>query len=83
MFVGTSFLVNFARKRPLRAGQPLHALAFVGGMFAGNEAEKFSDSRRSAKVIVIEDYISKHPEDFPLVTPKKYKDVLVPWTPLR
>ncbi|BFZ14525.1 hypothetical protein BsWGS_17564 [Bradybaena similaris] len=82
-FLGGSLLHNIYKKKPLSASIPKHLAWLAAGLLTATELRKYLDNRRSLKVSVIEDYICKHPDDFPLVTPKKYKDILLPWTPAR
>ncbi|CAG5122963.1 unnamed protein product [Candidula unifasciata] len=83
IFLGASLLHNYLTKRPIGAAIPKHLASAVAGYLIGNEADKYLDNRRSQQVSVIEDYICRHPEDFPRVRAKKYKDILLPWIPVR
>uniref|UniRef100_A0A0B7BDF3 WIF domain-containing protein n=1 Tax=Arion vulgaris TaxID=1028688 RepID=A0A0B7BDF3_9EUPU len=78
-----SLLHNYSTKRPMNASYLKHVAAIVVGLYAGSHLGKVIDGRRNETVLVIEDYICRHPEDFPIVTPKKYKDLLLPWHPGR
>ncbi|XP_005092401.1 uncharacterized protein LOC101846269 [Aplysia californica] len=83
MFLGVSFLHNYLSRRPPTASVVKHVAAVLGGLYVGTKADEFLENRRNTRVLVLEDYISKHPEDFPLVQPKKYGDVLYSWQPCR
>ncbi|KAH9510029.1 hypothetical protein Btru_044865 [Bulinus truncatus] len=67
----------------MTAAIPRHILVALLGLYPGRKANEFMEKRRNMRVLIIEDYISKHPEDFPLANPKKYKDLLQPWVPVR
>ncbi|XP_059163148.1 NADH dehydrogenase [ubiquinone] 1 subunit C2-like [Physella acuta] len=70
-------------RRPLTQGMWRHGLAVVVGFYGGTKLDQFLDWTRNRTVASIEDYMAKHPEDFPPEVPRKYKDVLLPWSPVR
>ncbi|RUS81550.1 hypothetical protein EGW08_010680 [Elysia chlorotica] len=78
-----SILHNFHTKRPPSALLVKHFAAAAVGYFGGTQVEKLVEDRRNLRVRVIEDYIALHPEDFPVAEPKKYKDLLLKWYPVR
>lgn len=45
-----------------------HAASVAAGFIAGGEIDKFLEERRNQNRMIIEDYICRHPEDFPLVS---------------
>ena len=56
-----------------------HLAAAAAGLFVGKQVENMIEDRRNLRVRVIEDYIAKHPEDFPVTgeyTHRYWKSVL-------
>lgn len=82
-FSGVSVAHNIILKKPFHSALWKHLAAALLGIYPGTKIDEFMERRRNLKVLVIEDYISKHPEDFPCSAPKKYKDILLPWHPSR
>ncbi|KAI8798225.1 NADH dehydrogenase [ubiquinone] 1 subunit C2 [Biomphalaria glabrata] len=83
IFGAASACYNLARRIPPRSTMIRHFLVASLGLYPGKKADELLEKKRNYHVLVLEDYISRHPEDFPLATPKKYKDLLLPWTPVR
>jgi len=75
--------LQLGNRRPMKSAYPIYIAGLVIGYYMGRYAEDFSENRKNMKVVILEDYISKHPEDFPLVESQKYKDLLLPWHPNR
>jgi len=79
----SALAANLLNKRPLFARVYMYPLlggiGFVIGRFIGD----FNEKRIVDRELAIWDYVRRHPEDFPELTPKKYKDVLEPWYPIR
>ncbi|CAL1539757.1 unnamed protein product [Lymnaea stagnalis] len=83
LFTAASVSHNLVHKKPMHSAPLKHIAAALLGIYPGTLIDEFHDRRRNLKVLVIEDYISKHPEDFPCSAPKKYKDILLSWHPTR
>ncbi|GFS18675.1 NADH dehydrogenase [ubiquinone] 1 subunit C2 [Elysia marginata] len=81
--VSLSVLHNYHTRRPPNAMLLKHVAALATGFYLGKQVDKLVEDRRNLRVRVIEDYIAQHPEDFPVREPKKYKDVLLKWYPVR
>merc|ERR1711963_244968 len=75
--------INLQKKRPLFANVPRLALFLGAGYLGANVLMEYKNWRRRRTQALVEDYIRLHPDDFPLVQPKKYKDVVLPWHPNR
>ncbi|RNA11785.1 NADH dehydrogenase [ubiquinone] 1 subunit C2 [Brachionus plicatilis] len=82
---GGASLFNFWRRRPALTSIQLHLVSSlaVAGLAKLGYA-KFEDYR-TQRELVVWDYVKKHPQDFPEVfnPPKKYKDLLLSWKPVR
>jgi len=74
---------NVINKRPLFARVYLYPLVGGLGYMIGQVIGDFNEKRIVDRELAIWDYVRRHPDDFPELTPKKYKDVLEPWHPVR
>lgn len=84
LLLGTGVLSNVAQRYPPFSRLPTLAFMGVVGYFLGYGCKQFAIRRKAEEDLAIWDYVAQHPEDFPeLERPKKYKDVLLPWNPLR
>ncbi|XP_018012995.1 uncharacterized protein LOC108670056 [Hyalella azteca] len=80
---GVACLHNFIRKRPVFAGLPRHAAFTLIGFGAGTWINNFIKRRSAERDYFYYQYMCDHPEDFPLIERKKFKDVMKHWTPVR
>jgi len=76
-------MANGFQRRPLLSRPIILAPFTIAGYFAGSFLTKRNYEKNLAREIYIQDYIRLHPEDFPEADPKKYKDILVDWHPIR
>ncbi|ESN93728.1 hypothetical protein HELRODRAFT_180594 [Helobdella robusta] len=76
-------LLNMAAKRPLYAQVYRYPVGMLFGYGAGSIFHEYNYRRLLTKEAIIWDYVEKHPEHFPDVKPKKYKDILDVWHPIR
>lgn len=84
MLVGAGVLSNVSQRYPPFSRLPTLAFMGVVGYFMGYGAKQWGIRRKADEDLAVWDYVATHPEDFPeLERPKKYKDVLLPWEPLR
>ena len=85
MGVGTMVwvVVNLGQKMPYLSRVPLGAALISGGYLCGNVLTNIKRDRQIRRDLVIMDYIQRHPEDFPELKPKKYRDLLLDWNPQR
>jgi len=76
-------LSNFVTKRPLLSRLYIYPLYGAGGYGLGHIVSKWNHKRIAERELAIWDYVQQHPEDFPELSPKKFKDVLEEWHPIR
>jgi hypothetical protein len=83
--IGFAFagLSNYTSRRPLFSRVYIYPLAAAVGFGAGRVLSDFNERRIVERELAIWDYVHRHPEDFPEISPKKYKDLLDPWVPIR
>ncbi|XP_078602593.1 NADH dehydrogenase [ubiquinone] 1 subunit C2-like [Branchiostoma floridae x Branchiostoma japonicum] len=81
--VGTAILQNMFKRRPYYAGVQRHILFAGIGTVAAYYFTKAENNRNARRDLIIEDYMKKHPEDFPPQGGKTFNDVLIPWAPIR
>eukprot|EP00914_Ancora_sagittata_P029581 GHVO01058591.1.p1 GENE.GHVO01058591.1~~GHVO01058591.1.p1 ORF type:complete len:107 (+),score=9.29 GHVO01058591.1:73-393(+) len=74
---------NYFTKRPLNSRVHIGLLYMGAGYMLGRYFDAFTLKRAKERDLVILDYVRQHPEDFPEMSPQKYKDVLLPWHPQR
>jgi len=74
---------NVASRRPVLSRLYIFPLAGAAGFGAGRLLSEFNERRIMDREIAIWDYVHRHPDDFPEIAPKKYKEVLDPWVPIR
>ncbi|CAF0708432.1 unnamed protein product [Brachionus calyciflorus] len=82
---GAGAILNIWKRRPLLTSIHVHLLSsiFLAGLAKVGYA-KF-ENYKIERELVVWDYVKKHPQDFPEVftAPKKFKDLLLPWKPVR
>jgi len=76
-------LSNVSARRPLFSRVYIYPLAAAAGFGVGRVLSDFNERRLVERELAIWDYVHRHPEDFPEISPKKYKEVLDPWVPIR
>ncbi|XP_046355125.2 NADH dehydrogenase [ubiquinone] 1 subunit C2-like [Haliotis rufescens] len=81
--IGGACILNLTARKPMMTGIYKHAVLGVGGFYLGTAIDTWNNNKRREKLLILEDYVKQHPEDFPELEPKKYKDLLVPWSPVR
>ncbi|XP_046542297.1 NADH dehydrogenase [ubiquinone] 1 subunit C2-like [Haliotis rubra] len=81
--IGGACLLNLTARKPLHTGIYKHALLGAAGFYLGTAIDTWNNKKRQEKLLILEDYVRQHPEDFPELEPKKYRDVLTPWSPVR
>jgi len=74
---------NVAAKKPLFSRIYVYPIAAALGFGVGRLISDVNEKRWADRELAIWDYVHRHPEDFPEITPKKYKEVLEPWHPIR
>jgi len=74
---------NLATKRPLFSRIYIYPIAATLGFGAGRVLSDINEKRLADRELALWDYVHRHPDDFPEITPKKYKEVLEPWHPIR
>lgn len=84
MLIGAGVASNVTQNYPAISRLPTLAFMGVAGYFLGYVCKQWGIRRRADEDLAVWDYVANHPEDFPEIErPKKYKDVLLPWQPLR
>jgi len=76
-------LSNYWNRKPLLSRIYIYPLAAVVGFGIGRAISDVNGQRIANRELAIWDYVHRHPEDFPELTPKKYKEILEPWQPIR
>ncbi|KAL1509264.1 hypothetical protein ABEB36_004027 [Hypothenemus hampei] len=74
---------NWSTKRPLLSGIQKHILATAIGVPIGFFVNKWLDSKLADRDAMLRHYVQLHPEDFPPYERKQFKDILLPWVPIR
>jgi len=80
---GTVYLLNWASRKPKFARLPLYAVAAAIGAGLGQAVYVLSQKQSIDRQLAVWDYVHRHQEDFPEIKPKKYKEILEPWHPIR
>jgi len=80
---GTALVMNILSRRPILSRIYIYPLAAGIGFGAGRLLSDVNEKRYADRELAIWDYVHRHPEDFPEITPKKYKEILEPWHPIR
>ncbi|XP_041358972.1 NADH dehydrogenase [ubiquinone] 1 subunit C2-like [Gigantopelta aegis] len=80
---GLAVFINYVRRRPPHTGIYMHAVLIAGGYLCGGLLDKWVLRQRHQKLHILKDYVRLHPDEFPDEEPKKYKDLLLPWQPVR
>merc|ERR1712142_750149 len=70
--VASHIAYNLSKRRPLYSSVPRLVGLVAIGFTVGSVTGEFRDWKRNRDQLMVEDYIRLHPEDFPLVEPKKY-----------
>jgi len=65
------------------SGIQKHVLAVAVGIPTGLFLQRKLDERFAERDAALVHYMKLHPEDFPVTERTKYKDVLLPWIPVR
>ncbi|KAK7097193.1 NADH dehydrogenase [ubiquinone] 1 subunit C2-like [Littorina saxatilis] len=81
--VGLAMLLNLSQRKPMNTGLYKHAALAAVGYFCGQSAETYYKRKERETLLILEDYVRRHPEDFPDEGPKTYGDVLLKWYPVR
>ena len=81
--VGFAAFSNFYTRRPLFSRLYLYPIYGSLGYVAGRVMHDVNNKRIADRELAIWDYVRRHPEDFPEIKPKKYKEVLESWVPIR
>merc|ERR1712154_20007 len=79
--VGFAMLLNMSQRKPLNTGIYKHAGFAVAGYLCGKSGDVYYKRKERETLLILEDYVRQHPEDFPDEAPKKYGDVLMKWYP--
>lgn len=79
----TAGLSNFMTRRPVLSRLYIYPLYAAGGYGIGHLLHKWNHKRVAERDLAIWDYVQRHPEDFPELSPKKFKNVLEEWHPIR
>ena len=79
----TAALSNLITRRPILSRLYLYPLYAAGGYGVGRIVSQWNTRRIAERELAIWDYVRQHPEDFPELTPKKFKDILEDWHPAR
>lgn len=74
---------NVGNRRPLFSRVYIYPLAAALGFAVGRVLSDINEKRIADRELAIWEYVRRHPEDFPEIAPKKYKDVLQTWHPIR
>merc|ERR1712106_999139 len=80
---GVACFVNWSTRRPMISGLQQHALGVIAGGTIGAYADGWQNRKMAARDSLFYQYVQDHPEDFPPIERKKYKDVLETWIPIR
>ncbi|XP_052793027.1 uncharacterized protein LOC128226945 [Mya arenaria] len=92
LFQGGGILSGFLTVRVLMYKLPkippsplLYFLPLSGaiGYGIGSVLDKLSETRAMKTQLALEDYKDQHPDDFNLAPKPQYKDLLMPWSPVR
>ncbi|KAL8598761.1 hypothetical protein ACOMHN_033324 [Nucella lapillus] len=81
--VGFAIGLNMMKKKPILTGIYKHMACGAVGYLLGQKLDQLNAESGRRKLLVIEEYIRLHPEDFVEEAPKKYSDVLMKWYPVR
>lgn len=74
---------NYGSGRPIVSRFPLYAIYGTLGFIGFHFFEQWSARRHIARDVYLMDYVRLHPEDFPELEKKQFKDVLQTWYPRR
>ncbi|XP_046388167.1 NADH dehydrogenase [ubiquinone] 1 subunit C2 [Ischnura elegans] len=83
MGVGMAATYTYVTKRPIFSGIQNHIGLGAAGFVLGKYWDDRRNQRLARKDAVLRHYIELHPEDFPEPERKMFKDILIPWTPIR
>ncbi|CAH1776847.1 unnamed protein product, partial [Owenia fusiformis] len=80
--VGLAAVVNRTQAKPFFSSIQRHIIGGTVGYAVSQVAANFEKKRLLQKDMLIQDYVRRHPEDFPDIK-VYFKEVLEPWTPIR
>jgi len=81
--MGIAAMSNVLQLTPVLSRIYIYPLAAIIGFGIGRVISDVNTQRIANRELAIWDYVHRHPEDFPELTPKKYKEILEPWHPIR
>ncbi|KAG5886428.1 hypothetical protein JTB14_035720 [Gonioctena quinquepunctata] len=81
-FLGV-IVANYATRRPVFSGIQKHIGVAAGAAGIGKIIDDYRNQYLADRDAVLRHYVQLHPEDFLVHEPKKFKDVLEPWIPIR
>ncbi|KAK6172624.1 hypothetical protein SNE40_016241 [Patella caerulea] len=81
--VGAAIVYNISRSRPGHSSIYLHIGLGALGYYTGDALNRYKQRAINQRMVVLQDYMARHPEDFVGQESKKFKDVFQPWTPVR
>ncbi|XP_013780916.1 NADH dehydrogenase [ubiquinone] 1 subunit C2-like [Limulus polyphemus] len=81
--VATVVITNIVSRRPAISGIQKHIISLGTGAVLGEMFYNRQKRITAERDAVIRHYIQLHPEDFPELEPKKYKEIFEPWLPIR
>ncbi|KAI0218629.1 hypothetical protein LSAT2_029648 [Lamellibrachia satsuma] len=76
-------LIHMRNNRPLVSGLPKYAVGIAIGYGIGHLMFQRKQEKIIEREVYLMDYVRRHPDDFPELVPKKYKEVMEPWYPIR
>ncbi|XP_050695289.1 NADH dehydrogenase [ubiquinone] 1 subunit C2-like [Eriocheir sinensis] len=74
---------NIYTRRPTWSGLQRHIIAGSAGLVLGILTDRWTKKQAALRDNIYYNYILSHPEDFPPIERKKYKEVLHEWIPIR
>ncbi|KAF2351532.1 NADH:ubiquinone oxidoreductase subunit b14.5b [Trinorchestia longiramus] len=83
VFAFAPAIQNYALRRPFFSGIQKHIAMAIVGMGFGYWVDKMTRKRSAERDYFYYQYMCDHPEDFPLIERKKFRDVMEPWHPIR
>merc|ERR1712029_12516 len=81
--VGLAVIFNLQQRKPMHTGIYKHIILGGLGYFCGKSGDVFYKRQERQTLLVLEDYVRLHPEDFPEEAPKTYGEILMKWYPNR
>ena len=74
---------NYVTRRPILSRVYMYPVFGGIGFVLGRVTHDINTKRIADRELAIWDYVRRHPEDFPEIHPKKFKEVLQSWHPVR